>query len=113
MQVSPIRTVFDPAGSEWPEYLSQIKNGKTPLSVEVTIPSDKSFQENGEINFIDNMVDARTSTVQMWARIDNDDFALMPGQYVSVRVLLRTLEDAVVIPTETVSQGWREVHMDA
>ena len=102
VQVSPIRTVFDPAGSEWPEYLSQIKNGKTPLSVEVTIPSDKSFRRTGEINFIDNMVDARTSTVQMWARIDNDDFALMPGQYVSVRVLLRTLEDAVVIPTEAV-----------
>ena len=102
VQVSPIRTVFDPAGSEWPEYLSQIKAGMTPLSVEVTIPSDKNFRRSGEINFIDNMVDSRTSTVEMWARIENDDFALMPGQYVSVRVLLRTLENAVVIPAEAV-----------
>ncbi|MBG84532.1 MAG: hypothetical protein CMJ40_08305 [Phycisphaerae bacterium] len=102
VQISPIRTVFDPAGSEWPEYLSQIKAGQTPLSVEVTIPSDKSFTRTGNINFIDNMVDPNTSTVEMWARIDNDDFALMPGQYVSVRVLLRTLKDAVVIPSKAV-----------
>lgn len=102
VQISPIRTVFDPAGAEWPEYLSQIKAGQTPLSVEVTIPSDDTFKRTGSINFIDNMVDPKTSTVEMWARIDNDDFALMPGQYVSVRVLLRTLENAVVIPAEAV-----------
>lgn len=102
VQISPIRTVFDPAGAEWPEYLSQIKAGQTPLSVEVTIPSDEQFKRSGNINFIDNMVDPKTSTVEMWARIDNEDFALMPGQYVSVRVLLRTLKNAVVIPAKAV-----------
>ncbi len=102
VQISPIRAVFDPAGSEWPEYLNQIKAGDTPLSVEVTIPSDDSFKRSGNINFIDNMVDSSTSTVEMWARIDKEDFALMPGQFVSVRVLLMMLEDAVVIPAEAV-----------
>jgi len=105
VQISPIRAMFDPAGSEWPEYLKQSRYGSKPLSVDVTIPTDKNFSQTGIVNFFDNTVNPRTSTVEMWAEIENNDLALMPGQYILVRVLLETLQNAVVIPTSAIESS--------
>ncbi|MDG2422769.1 MAG: efflux RND transporter periplasmic adaptor subunit [Phycisphaerales bacterium] len=105
VQISPIRAMFDPAGSEWPEYLKQSRYGQNPLSVEVTIPTDENFRQTGVVNFFDNTVNPRTSTVEMWAEIENKNLALMPGQYILVQVLLETLEDAVVIPTVAIESS--------
>jgi multidrug efflux system membrane fusion protein len=102
IQISPIRAVFDPAGSEWPEYLQQSRGGKVPLMVEVTIPTDPDYRRTGQVNFVDNTVDSDTSTMEMWAEIENKDLALMPGQFISIRVRLKILENAVIIPSTSV-----------
>ncbi|MCH2132810.1 MAG: efflux RND transporter periplasmic adaptor subunit [Phycisphaerales bacterium] len=102
VQISPIRAVFDPAGAEWPEYLKQSRGGQVPLTVEVTIPTDPDYKRTGRVNFVDNVVDSHTSTVEMWAEIENDQLELMPGQFISVKVRLQVLENAVVIPASAV-----------
>ena len=105
VQISPIRAVFDPAGAEWPEYLRQSRGGEERLEVLVTVPTDSSYAQKGRVNFVDNIVDARTSTVEMWAEIDNRDLALMPGQYISCRVQLDLLKNAVVVPSVAIQSS--------
>jgi RND family efflux transporter MFP subunit len=68
----------------------------------VSVPTDSDFERTGFIDFVDNQVDAQTSTIEMWSDIDNDDVVLLPGQYVSIRVLLQTYEDTVVVPTTAI-----------
>ncbi|HEX2009405.1 MAG TPA: efflux RND transporter periplasmic adaptor subunit, partial [Roseateles sp.] len=47
---------------------------------------------------IDNLVDASTGTIKLKAEFDNQGQTLWPGQYVRLRMTLRDIKNAVVIP---------------
>ena len=76
--------------------------------VEVSIPTDPDYRRTGRVNFVDNVVDSDTSTVEMWAEIENNDLSLMPGQFVSIKVRLKVLENAVIIPSTCVQSSASE-----
>jgi multidrug efflux system membrane fusion protein len=59
----------------------------------------------GELSIADNRVDPTTGTVRMKARFANTDERLLPGQFVNIRLTLRTLAYATTIPTAAVNQG--------
>ena len=52
----------------------------------------------GRLRFVDNAVDAASGTVRVKAEFDNPDERLWPGAFVTVRLAVRTLKDAVVVP---------------
>ncbi|MEY8877090.1 MAG: efflux RND transporter periplasmic adaptor subunit [Leptothrix sp. (in: b-proteobacteria)] len=52
----------------------------------------------GTVSFVDNAVDSATGTIRLKGRLPNAKQALWPGQYVQVRLVLRTIKDAVVVP---------------
>ena len=52
----------------------------------------------GRVTFVDNLVDASTGTIRVKAEFDNARQTLWPGQYVRVRMILRTIPGAIVIP---------------
>jgi RND family efflux transporter MFP subunit len=47
---------------------------------------------------VDNLVDASTGTIKLKAEFENKQQKLWPGQYLRVRMLLRSIKNAVVIP---------------
>jgi multidrug efflux system membrane fusion protein len=59
----------------------------------------------GKLELIDNQIDTSTGTLRLKAVFPNDDQTLWPGQFVSARVLVQTLPQALVIPTEAVQPG--------
>ncbi|MEK8025517.1 efflux RND transporter periplasmic adaptor subunit [Pseudaquabacterium rugosum] len=61
----------------------------------------------GVLRFIDSQVDAATGTVKAKALFANADQALWPGAYVPLRLQLRTLERAIVVPQAAIVQGAR------
>jgi RND family efflux transporter MFP subunit len=61
----------------------------------------------GKLQFVDNSVDANSGTVKVKAQFDNTDEALWPGAFVNVRLAVRTLKDATVVPQASVIQGPR------
>ena len=77
----------------------------SPMKVDVSLPSDATQHGEGEVNFLDNAVDAATGTIQMKAVLANADEKLTPGQFLNVTLLLDTLSGAVAIPNEAVQQG--------
>lgn len=52
----------------------------------------------GRVVFVDNTVDTTTGSIRIKAAVANAGSLLWPGQYVTVRMTLRTIEGAVVLP---------------
>jgi len=59
----------------------------------------------GALIFIDNASDQQSGTIKMKAQFDNKDRRLWPGSFVNVRLIARTLPDAIVVPAQAVIIG--------
>jgi membrane fusion protein, multidrug efflux system len=71
----------------------------------LVLPDGSEHPQPGEIDFTASTVDPRTGTVSARAVFANPDGAIVPGQFVRVRVVLQTIEQAAVIPDAAVGQG--------
>lgn len=71
----------------------------------VILPDGALHPTPGDIDFTASTIDPQTGTVSARAVFANPDGALVPGQFVRVRVLLRSLESVAVIPDSAVGQG--------
>lgn len=71
----------------------------------VVLPDGTLHPRSGEIDFTASTIDPQTGTVLARAVFANPDGTLVPGQFVRVRVLLRSLESVAVIPESAVGQG--------
>ncbi|MFT4113956.1 efflux RND transporter periplasmic adaptor subunit [Silvibacterium sp.] len=101
LQMAPIYVTFG-----LPEQsLAQVRqlNAQAPLAVQAGPAGDAPQQ--GRIAFIDNTVDMTTGAIRMKAVFPNADSALWPGEFVQVRVRLRTDAARVVIPDACVQNG--------
>ncbi len=68
------------------------------LQVEARLPEDGEQPAVGELTFLDNAVQDATGTVTLRATIPNGDHRFWPGRLVKVRLVLRTLPSAVLVP---------------
>ncbi len=59
----------------------------------------------GEFLTLDNVVNTDTGTVRAKARFQNTENTLFPSQFVNLRLTLRTIKDAVVVPASAVRNG--------
>jgi multidrug efflux system membrane fusion protein len=102
-QVQPIATVFTAPEDQLPA----IEKAFAANPVEVTVLSSDGQQKLavGSLAVINNQVDQATGTIQLKASFENKDNALWPGQSASTRLLLKTLDDVVVIPDGAVQRG--------
>lgn len=69
---------------------------------------DRDFKRKlaeGQLLAVDNQVDPTTGTVRLKAVFANEDQVLFPNQFVNAKLLVRTLPDAVVIPTAAIQRG--------
>jgi multidrug efflux system membrane fusion protein len=60
---------------------------------------------DGVLQVIDNQIDATTGTFRLKSQFGNADNGLWPGQFVNVRLQVRTDNGALVIPAEAVQRG--------
>ncbi|HUT55852.1 MAG TPA: efflux RND transporter periplasmic adaptor subunit [bacterium] len=103
VQVQPIYVSFAvPA-----QYYGGIKGrmAREKLMVEARLPHGDQPPEPGELTFMDNMVDESTGTLLLKATFANGSKNLWPGAFMSVKLKLSTLRNAVVVPTEAVMTG--------
>lgn len=68
------------------------------LKVEVRLPDQESDPRIGALTFVDNAVQDGTGTVKLRATLPNGDHRFWPGRFVKVRLVLDTLERAVLVP---------------
>jgi multidrug efflux system membrane fusion protein len=60
---------------------------------------------DGTLQVIDNRINQNTGTVRMKGTFPNEDLGLWPGQYVNIRLHLKTIGNATVVSSAAVQQG--------
>jgi multidrug efflux system membrane fusion protein len=103
-QVQPINVLFDlPADNLEAVRTAQ---GVTPLSVAAINSADSSvIAGDGVLKVIDNQINTASNTFRLKAEFPNAKHELWPGQYVNVRVQVRTVKNGLVVPTQAVQRG--------
>jgi len=103
-QLQPISVIFVLPEDDIPEIEQQMQAGAT-LQVSAYDRSNTKLIAQGTLTTVDNTVDTTTGTVKLRASFPNTDFALFPNQFVNARLVLRTIDQAVEVPTAAVQHG--------
>jgi multidrug efflux system membrane fusion protein len=61
--------------------------------------------ETGTLLTIDNQIDVTTGTVKLRARFDNKENKLFANQFVNIKLLVRTLPNAITVATAAIQHG--------
>lgn len=96
-QITPIDVQFTVPQDRVPEIQARTSQG-AKLEVTALDRTRASTLDVGIFSTLDNVIDTTTGTVKAKARFDNAKGALFPNQFVNVRLLLRTISEAVVVP---------------
>ena len=94
-QIHPISIAFNLPEAALADLLAAQRKGT------VTVQAGGSGSVpalSGRLSFIDNTVDSTSGMIRVKAEFDNRATALWPGQYVTTRLTVHTLRDAVVVP---------------
>ncbi|HVB89649.1 MAG TPA: efflux RND transporter periplasmic adaptor subunit [Beijerinckiaceae bacterium] len=102
-QIQPISVVFTAPEQDLPKIAKAMRSGAVPV---LALSTDQSRTlAKGKLTVINNQVDATTGTIQLKAEFANANGGLWPGLSVATRLLVRTLENAVVVPQDAVQHG--------
>lgn len=102
-QIDPIAVVFTLPQRDLPAVTSALAAG--PVAVEVLQSGTREVAASGRLQTVDNQVDTATGTIKLKAIFPNPGASLWPGQFVSTRVTVETLKDALIVPTPSVRRG--------
>jgi multidrug efflux system membrane fusion protein len=102
-QLQPISVVFTLPQDQLQEVIKQMASG--PLKAIAIARTGQQQLGEGTLALVDNQVDSNTGTVRLKATFPNENDALWPGQFVNVRLLVRTLQQVVTVPSPAVQRG--------
>jgi multidrug efflux system membrane fusion protein len=103
-QLQPITVVFPLAQDYLSQVLTEMKNGQS-LRVEAFDRSHPNAVAQGELATIDNQVDPATGTFRLKGTFKNENTALWPGEFVSLRFIVSVRKNALTVPTRSVQRG--------
>ncbi len=103
-QLQPITVVFTLAEDSLPQVLQQMHAGKQ-LTVEVYDRTQQQKLATGKLITVDNQIDTTTGTVKLRAEFDNREGTLFPNQFVNTRLLVKTLEKQILVPSSAVEHN--------
>jgi multidrug efflux system membrane fusion protein len=87
-----------------PQVLQQTR-GKRQLNVEAYDRTQQGHLASGKLSSIDNQIDTTTGTVKLRAEFDNRDGTLFPNQFVNTRLLVKTLQDQILVPSSAIQHN--------
>jgi multidrug efflux system membrane fusion protein len=103
-QIAPIDVEFAVPQDRVPEIQDRLAQG-AKLDATAFDRTRTRQLARGSFSTLDNLVDTQTGTVKSKARFTNADGALFPNQFVNLRLLLRTISSAVVVPVTALRHG--------
>jgi multidrug efflux system membrane fusion protein len=104
-QIQPIAVTFSLPQNTLPTVRAQ--QGHHLLRVLAMAPRSDQVMGEGQLTLIDNQIDASTGTFRCKAVFSNPGETLWPGEFVTVRLMLEALPNAVMIPNVAVQAGPR------
>lgn len=114
VQMDPVHVIFNLTRRQLYEIETMQLGGQAPrfeedARVQVLLPNGAAYPQEGKIDFVSARIDPTTDSLTVRAVVPNDfshgrDGALVPGQYVPVRLILGEQPDALLIPQAALMQ---------
>jgi membrane fusion protein, multidrug efflux system len=102
-QIRPISVSFALPQEVLPAL--RARQARAALPVQALTQGGADILGEGELTLIDNQIDPTTGTIRCKATFPNPNETLWPGQFVTTRVLLETLHQAVIVPASAIQTG--------
>ena len=102
-QLQPISVIFTLPEDDLPAIADA--QAKGPVTVTAFNRDNKSEFDQGTLALVDNQIDQTTGTIRLKATFPNAHNRLWPGQFVNIRVLLRTDRNALTVPSGAIQRG--------
>lgn len=102
-QMQPISVIFTVPEVQIDAVREAMQAGQ--LRVEAWDRGERTLLATGGLETIDNRIDPGSGTLRLRGTFANDDERLFPNQFVNIRLNLRTMADAVTVPSPAIQQG--------
>jgi multidrug efflux system membrane fusion protein len=99
-QLAPIGVAYSVPEGSLEDLRAAFASGN--VSVVVTETNSGLKREDGKLRFVDNAVDPSTGMITLKAEFANEDNALWPGRFLTVRTLFGLDRAATVVPTTAI-----------
>ena len=103
-QIDPMTVIFTVTEDDISKVTARLKAGAV-LPVTVYDRTNSTEITQGKLGSVDNQVDTTTGTVKLRAMFDNRERKLFPNQFVNAKILVDTLQDAIIVPTAAIQLG--------
>lgn len=111
-QIDPMRFNFDVDEKLYRQIRDVIdavkaKNKTDDINVDIslTLSNGKVHPVKGEIYAVDNQIDPTTGSIHVQASFDNQDYALVPGEYGKIDIKLnQDMINGILVPQSAISQ---------
>jgi multidrug efflux system membrane fusion protein len=113
-QIQPVKIDFNLPQGDLPQLQDRMRENQLTVGVRVrkdavAAEGNSADQSDSEIpvkvDFIGNVVDDRTGTIELRATFQNPDLRLVPGELVDISVNLETLKQVVTVPHDALNVG--------
>lgn len=106
-QLNPITVVFSVAEDHLGK-IQELLGKRRSLDVVLFDRTQTSKIGTGKLLTLDNQVDTSTGTVRLRAQFDNTKNQLFPNQFVNARLVVETIEQALLIPTVAIQYNGQQ-----
>jgi membrane fusion protein, multidrug efflux system len=105
-QIQPIYVIFSLPEQNLEAVRDAFQNGDNKLEVIALDRSDAHpLDTTGYLQVVDNQIDTATGTFKLRALFTNPDKKLWQGQFVNVRLRVKTVDGGLVVPSQAVQRG--------
>lgn len=109
-QTRPMAVTFTIPEMDLRQVVEPLRAGEQ-MPVEAWDRNEQTLLASGVLRTVDNQIDLTTGTLRLKAEFANANERLFPNQFVNVRLRVRTLAKAVVIPSAAVQFGSRGTYV--
>jgi membrane fusion protein, multidrug efflux system len=106
--VDPIKAYFQISEQDYLKYARRAEEaraaGESPPPVEIVLADGSVYDHQGKFSAVDRDVDQQTGTIRLAALFPNPANILRPGGFVRVRVIVRKLPGALLVPQRAVNE---------
>ena len=102
--MSPTTVIFSVAQADLAPVLVRLGQGAT-LPAIAYASDDTTRLEKGVLTAVDNQMDTATGMVKLRAKFANTDDTLFPNEFVNIHLLVNTLQNATLVPSQAVQTG--------
>ncbi len=103
-QMDPITVIFTLPEDNLDQVQAEMRKQKS-LPVDALDRAQLKKIASGKLFTIDNQIDTTTGTVKLRAIFNNRDGGLFPNQFVNTKLLVKTIDNVVLVPTNAIQHN--------